>query len=261
METIKNKYHILLVFFFLASFPAISHCSEIRLSVAASMTDAIRELAAAFSPEHHEVSMLINSGSSGSLAKQIVHGAPADLFISANVKWMDYLVREGKINRTTVRVCAGNSLVFVGSSNIAVSSLDAIPSLSRIAIGSPQSVPAGQYAEQALRAAGFYEDLRDRNRLVMAKDVRQALLYADRGEVDGAFIYKTDALQAERAVIRFTVPQNLHDRIDYTAGLTPEGRRNEAARSFHTFLTGPEALTILVKYGFSAPALASAGIN
>lgn len=217
------------------------------------MTEAVKELAAAYSREHEEVSIIPNSGSSGSLAKQIVQGAPADLFISADTGWMDYLVKAGKIKRRTLQIVASNSLVFVGSAGAAVSSLDAVSSLPRIAIGSPQSVPGGQYAQQALRAAGLYEDMSARHMMVMAKDVRQALLYADRGEVDGAFVYKTDALLAERVVILFTVPAHMHDRIDYPAGLTLTGERNEAARAFHEFLAGGEALPILEKFGFSAP--------
>ena len=225
MKTMKIKSLVLVLLFFFASFPAISHAAAIRLSVAASMTDATKGLAAAYRRENPEVSILPNFGSSGSLAKQINLGAPADLFVSANTKWMAYLVQEGKVDRGSVRFFAFNSLVFVGSSKAGVSSLDELPSLSRIAIGSPQSVPAGQYAKQAMRAVGIYENLLQKNKLVMAKDVRQALLYADRGEVAGAFVYKTDALLAEHAVILFTIPARLHDRIDLPGRAHTGGRQ------------------------------------
>lgn len=251
MKKINPKSIALTLLFFF--FPTIAQAAVINLCVAASMTDATKELAAAFHKKNPGVSILPDFGSSGSLAKQINLGAPADLFVSANKKWMAYLVQEGKIERNTVRILACNSLVFIGAPQAGVSSLAGVPSLSRIAIGSPQSVPAGQYAEQAMRAVGIYENLLQKNKLVMAKDVRQALLYADRREVAGAFVYKTDALLAEHAVILFTVPARLHDRIDYPVGLTPEGGKNKAARSFYSYLASPEALAVLEKFGFTAP--------
>lgn len=253
MNTIKVKKIIPAVIFLCIFSPAISYGAEIRLSVAASMGDAIKELAALYSKKNTDVSIFPNLGSSGALAKQIVQGAPADLFISANTKWMDYLVKDGEVDKQTLRFFAANTLVFIGAPNSGVTSFAAIPTLSRIAIGSPQSVPAGQYAAQAMHAVGIYENLLAENKLVLAKDVRQALLYAERGEVDGAFVYKTDALMAKQAVILFTVPEDLHDRIEYPMGLTMEGNRNETAKSFYTFLTSPAALVILKKYGFSAP--------
>ena len=110
---------------------------------------------------------------------------------------------------------AYNKLVFAGKKGISITSLADLKTLQRIAIGTPASVPAGQYAEQAMRAAGVYEDLVKDKKLVMAQDVRQALLYADRGEVDGAFVYKTDALLAKEAEILLVVPDKLYDRISY----------------------------------------------
>ena len=83
--------------------------------------------------------------------------------------------------------------------------------------------------------------------------MRQALTYADRGEADGAFVYRTDALMATSAVILFTVPQELYEKITYPIALTVDGAKKEQARAFHGFLTGPQALPVLLKHGFSAP--------
>jgi len=221
---------------------------EVRLSVAASMTDAIKELVATYQKEVDGVSFLPNFGSSGTLAKQIAQGAPADIFISANPMWMTYLVEEGRIPSEKVRTFAFNSLVFVGKKGAAVESLEDLAGLRRIAIGSPRSVPAGQYAEQALKAAGLYEEAAAK--LVMAKDVRQALMYAERGETDGAFVYKTDALLAQDTVILLEVPQALYDEVTYPAGLTVEGAKNSDAVAFFAFLNTAEAADTLKKYGF-----------
>lgn len=231
---------------------ATQAAEEVHLSVAASMTDAFKELDAAFAAGHPGVAMLPNFGSSGALAKQVAQGAAADLFVSANAEWMTYLEKEGKIARQTVRDLARNTLVLVGPQTVPVNSLSDLDAMQRIAIGSPRSVPAGQYAEQAMRAAGVYERLAAAKKLVMAQDVRQALLYADRGEVDGAFVYRTDALLAKKAVILYTVPADLHDAISYPMGLTADGEKNSAARAFYDFLAGPDAMKILEKYGFGA---------
>ncbi|BCR07014.1 molybdate ABC transporter substrate-binding protein [Desulfuromonas versatilis] len=222
--------------------------AEVRLSVAASMTDAVNELIASYRIKAAGASFLPNFGSSGALAKQIAQGAPADIFISANPKWMSYLVEQGSIAPGQVRNLAFNSLVFVGRKGLAVASLEDLARLGRIAIGSPRSVPAGQYAEQALKAAGLYDRLGDR--LVMAQDVRQALVYADRGETDGAFVYRTDALLAKEAVILLEVPQGLYDEVTYPVGLTQAGAKNPEAVAFLEYLAADEAAKILTKYGF-----------
>lgn len=261
MQSTKKRFLVLLLAFFVSALPAISVGAQISLSVAASMTDAVKELAASYAKVQPDVTILPNFGSSGSLAKQIVQGAPADLYISANTKWMEYLQKEGVVSGQKVRLFASNSLVFVGQSTTGVSSLAALPTLTRIAIGSPQSVPAGQYAQEVMRSVGIYEELMQNNKMVMAKDVRQALLYADRGEVDGAFVYKTDALLAKQATILFIVPETLHKRIDYPMGLTIAGENNSAAQAFYIFLTKPAALGILEKFGFSAPTATSIGVN
>jgi molybdate transport system substrate-binding protein len=98
--------------------------------------------------------------------------------------------------------------------------------------------------------AGIYATLEADSKLVMAKDVRQALVYADRGEVDGAFVYKTDALLATQAKILFTVPTELYPEVAYPLGLTVEGAKKAEARAFYDFLSSAEAVAILAKYGF-----------
>lgn len=252
MKRINSFLPVILLFLLFSFVPLSVKAGELRMSVAASMTDTVKELAGAFVKEHPEVSILPNFASSGSLAKQIVQGAPADLYISANQKWMDYLLQEKQIVPETVHIFAYNALVFVGQKGTNVRALNDIVSLTRIAIGSPKSVPAGQYAAQAMKAAGVYDQLIRDHKLVMAKDVRQALLYADRGEVDGAFIYRTDALLAREASILFTVPADLHDPVAYPRGLTPAGTKNSDARAFYAFLETPAAIRILKKYGFEA---------
>lgn len=222
----------------------------VNLSVAASMTDAFKEIMTGFSAVHPGVRLRPNFASSGSLAKQIEQGAPADIYVSANPKWMNYLLEKKMIAPGTDRIFAYNKLVFVGEKKSAGVSLAGLVRLDRIALGSPRSVPAGQYARQAMDRAGIYAVLEQAKKLVMAKDVRQALLYADRGEVDGAFVYRTDALLAVDAKVLFTVPDELYDRVSYPIAMTIPGAQKAMATAFYDYMGSPEAIAILGKYGF-----------
>jgi len=244
-----RKMFLPLLALLLATAPA-PLAAEIRLSAAASMTEALGELNGAYAAGHPGVAVVPNYAASGTLAKQIAQGAPVDLFVSANPKWMEFLVAEGRVAAAGVRNLAYNSLVLVGSQERTVASFDDLRRLRRIAIGSPRSVPAGQYAEEALTRAGLYRELAEAGKLVFAQDVRQALLYADRGEVDGAFVYRTDALLAREAGILFAVPAELHARVAYPMGLTSAGERNPDAVEFFRFLQSAEAGKILQKHGF-----------
>lgn len=223
--------------------------ADINVSAAASMRDVMNELSDTFAKKTQGVTFQKNYGASGALAKQIENGAPADVYVSANVQWMDYLKEKKLVEATSISILAYNELVFVGKPKLKVASLKDVVNLSKISIGSPKSVPAGQYAEEALKKAGIYTQLE--NKLVMARDVRECLLYADRGEVDGAYVYKTDALEmAKNVKILFTVPQELYARVTYPMALTATGSKKPEAASFLKFLQAAEAKAILSKYGF-----------
>jgi molybdate transport system substrate-binding protein len=234
----------------LFAFPASA--GKIGISAASSLTEAVSELCSRYGAMHPGVTLVRNFASSGTLASQIASGAPTDLFVSANPKWMDYLVEQGRIPRVGVRALATNALVVVGRKEGRMDTLDDVTKFSRIAIGSPKSVPAGEYAEKALMVSGVYEQLRRENRLVVAKDVRQALMYAERGEVDAAFVYRTDALLAREAAILYEVPFELYPPVTYPVGLTSDGVKNSDAKAFFTYLKSAEAAMVLEKYGFVA---------
>lgn len=222
---------------------------EIRVLAAASLADAVTDLSERYAATHPGITVVRSFAGSGTLAKQIVHGAPADIFLSANPQWLEYLQAEGSVSADGVTVFAYNVLVFAGARNPEIASMADLPRLERIAIGSPTSVPAGRYAEEALRGAGLYEGLRAARKLVMAKDVRQALMYADRGEVDGAFVYRTDARLAPRVTVLFEVPQDA-SRVSYPMALTAAGARNEEAVDFFRFLRSRAARAVLARYDF-----------
>jgi len=222
--------------------------AEISISAAASMKDVVNELSANFAGKHPGVKFLRNYGGSGALAKQIENGAPCDIYISANLEWMDYLKARKLVDSSGIGVFAHNALVFAGAPGKA-SSLPDLLKLERIAIGSPKSVPAGEYAMLALKKAGLYRQLE--KKLIMTKDVRECLMYAERGEVEGGFVYRTDVMQTKQIRVLFTVPQELYPRVTYPVALTVAGGRNRDAAGFLAYLHGVEARQILVRYGFA----------
>ncbi len=247
----KTIAALLMCVFVIGSTPVRSEV--VTISVAGSMTDVFKKLAGAFEQANPDITVQLNFASSGALAKQISQGAPADIFVSANTNWMDYLVEKRLVDAADIRILAHNSLVFIGGKDKKVSTLQDLAGFDRIALGSPASVPAGKYAEQAMRSVGVYASLLAANKFIMAKDVRQALMYADRGEADGAFVYRTDALLAEKAVILLAVPSSLYPRIDYPLAVTMSGRNKQAARQVFSFLNGKDALAIIESFGFVAP--------
>lgn len=229
--------------------PALSLAGDVNLSIAASLKDVINELSDSFAKKNPGIKFVKNYGGSGALAKQIENGAPADIFISANLEWMDYLKARKLVDTASIGTFAHNTLVFAGAADKKIKAMQDLLKLEKIAIGSPKSVPAGEYAADAFKKAGLDKQLE--KKLVMAKDVRECLMYAERGEVDGAFVYRTDALQAKQAKILFTVPQELYPRVTYPMALTVTGLKNRGAAAFYTFLQSGEAKAVLSKYGFA----------
>ena len=244
-EATKFFFAMFLLVFLMS--PAFA--GEVNLSIAASLKDVINELADSFAKQNADIKFLKNYGGSGALAKQIENGAPADIFISANIEWMDYLQSKKLMSAASIGIFAYNTLVFAGRTDKKVSGLQDLHKLEKIAVGSPKSVPAGQYAMEALKKAGVEKQLEQK--LVMAKDVRECLMYAERGEVDGAFVYKTDALLAKQAKILFAVPQELYPQVTYPMGLTGSGSKNKDAEAFYRYLQSGEAKAVLAKHGFA----------
>jgi len=232
----------------------LSACADDSLTVytAASMTGVIEEAAEAFHRAGGE-RVLVRTGSSGMLATEIEHGAPADIFVSADPSWTDRLVERGLFEKGAVRTLAWNSLVVVVPTDM---SEDVIPvnhhllwELERIAIGDPQSVPAGKYARQAMELLGIWEELQ--GKLVESPDVRAALALVERGEVQAGVVYGTDALASDRVKVAFTFQETSHDVIAYTAGVLKDAAHPQEARAFLDFLSGPPGVSILRERGFS----------
>ncbi|MEI7695732.1 MAG: molybdate ABC transporter substrate-binding protein [Chlorobium sp.] len=245
MNTIKRIFTLWVA---LLAMTASARAGELNLSVAASLKEVINELSVSYTAKHPGTVILKNFGASGTLAGQIENGAPADLFIAANSEWMDYLNNKKLVDGSSIKSFAWNSLVFVGTTSKKVASVKDLPILEKIAIGSPKSVPAGEYAMAAMTKSGVVTKLAEK--FVMAKDVRECLMYAELGEVDGAFVYKTDALLAKKSKLLFAVPQELYPRVVYPMVLTIKAAQNPEAKAFLAYLQGKEAKSVLTKFGF-----------
>jgi molybdate transport system substrate-binding protein len=231
---------------FVLSFCAMAQ--EVKIGAGVGLKDVLNDLSVAFVEKYPSVKATKNLAPAGVLAKQMDSGAILDLVIFPDVKWMDYLKEKKHVDAGSIAPVAYNTLVFIGPSTTKAANLNDLVRLDRIAIGSPKSVPAGEYAMEALKKAGIDKKLE--KKLVMARDVRQCLTYAERGEIDGAFVYRTDALLAKHAVILFSVPRKFYSPIVCMMALTVSGVANPAAARFFSFLQSEEGKEIIARHGF-----------
>lgn len=229
--------------------------AQLTISAAASLTDALEEVKAVYEEKTDDVTLRYNFGASGALQTQIEEGAPVDLFVSAATKNMQALVDGGFIEESKQTNLLGNELVVVVSEDgkLNLSSMQDLQGdgLSKIAIGIPESVPAGNYAKEALEKEELWDALQDK--LVQAKDVRQVLSYVETGNADAGFVYRTDAVSSDHSEIAFAVSPDGYPAIHYPVGIVKDSSHQQEAADFYEFLQSQEALDIFVKHGFTIP--------
>lgn len=228
---------------------------ELTVSAAASLTEALNELKASFESANPGVTLSFNFGASGALQQQIEQGAPADLFISAASKNMNALIDNGFVEKDQTMDLLSNTLVAVTPKDGRLS-LQSVQDLLRedvakLAVGIPESVPAGAYAKEALTEAGIWDKLQTKT--VQAKDVKQVMQYVETGNVDAGFVYKTDAISSDAAAIAFEVDPGSYSPILYPIGIVKETDVLDETRKLYDYLQTEEAMDIFRKYGFSEP--------
>jgi molybdate transport system substrate-binding protein len=273
---------IALIAILASSGPAIAQPATqpvLRVSAAISLVDVLRDLQTRYGQDtaHH---IELNVAASGQLMAQIRHGAPVDLFISAAHEQIDALARDGLVDPASVRVVARNRLVLVVTADSvrheddhadahdadsdksaaagAAGSYDDDRGFAqladarrfkRIAVGDPRTVPAGEYARQVLDHLKLADALRDR--LVYTVNVRQAMDYVLRGEVDAGIVYRTDARSvAPRLRIVATAGPHWHQPIEYSAAIVRGARHTQHAERFLEYLQSPDAQAVFVSHGF-----------
>ena len=220
---------------------------------AASLADVLEEVDRAFTARTH-IEVRASYAASSVLAKQIEAGAPADVFFSADLAWVDYVEKRGLVKAGSRRDLLSNSLVLIAPADSPVRlriepRFDLVGALGggRLATGDPDSVPVGKYARAALTQLGVWDSVAAR--LVRAENVRAALEYVARGEAALGIVYRTDAQAEKRVRIVDTFPADTHRPITYPAVVTAGARAQ--APQFVEFLSGAEARQIFSRYGFT----------
>ncbi len=222
--------------------------AELTISAAASLQNALNDVKTEFEKDHSAITVTFNFGGSGSLQQQISQGAPADLFFSAAMDKYQILADEGLIEEGKNLI--GNDLALIVSKDAAsnVSRFEDIISLDTISIGTPESVPAGKYAQEALTNMGIWDKIE--GNIIYAKDVRQVLTYVESGNVDAGIVYRTDASVSEDVEVIASAPEGTHEDIIYPVGILNESDHQEEAKLFYDYLQSEKAMAIFKKYGF-----------
>jgi len=229
---------------------------EMTLSVAVSLKEAVEELGRGFTAANPGVTLRYNFGASGDLQKQIEAGAPVDLFLSAAQRQMDELEKQKLIVTSSRRVFARNVLTVIkpANSNVDIAKpADLLEArVTRIAIGHPKTVPAGQYTEESLRALGLWERLQPK--IVFTENVRQALDYVARGEVEAGFVYTTDAAARAQGVKEaFRPPEDSYRPVVYPGAVVAGSKHVASAQAFLDMLSGASGRAVLARFGFLPP--------
>ena len=234
--------------------PAAAQNRDILVFAAASLKNALDEAAAQWQRESGK-KVVISYAASNTLIKQIEQGAPADMFISADLDWMDYGQQKGLIKPDTRSNLLGNRLVLIApkDSNISANiqpgfDLAALLKGGRLAMGNVDAVPAGKYGKASLEKLGAWDGVKDK--IAQAESVRAALLLVARGEAPLGIVYQTDAAADPTVKIVGTFPENTHPPIIYPIALTKDST-NPDALAFLNFIRSPAARPIFERQGFT----------
>jgi molybdate transport system substrate-binding protein len=228
-----------------------AYADDILVSAAASLTDVLKEISAAYQAKSKHT-IKFNFGPSSGLARQIDEGAPADIFFSADLPQMDVLDKKERLEPGTRKNLLSNQLVIIvpaDSKPIIASPKDLLKAdIKRIALAEPSSVPVGVYTSKYLADEGLWDQVKPK--VVPVQDVRATLASVESGNVEAGFVYKTDAAVSKKVKIVFEVPVDKGARITYPVAIVKESKRKEAARDFMNFINSRAAKDAFKKYGF-----------
>lgn len=223
--------------------------SVLLVSAAVSLKDSLNEIKKQFEEENPSIEVRYNFSSTGALQRQIEQGAPVDVFFSASKDLFEQLNKKGLINQSLQMDYLGNSLVLITNKENESLKMEDLASkeFGKLAIGTPETVPAGKYAKEAL----LHDDLWETNkkRMVFAKDVRQVLSYVETGNVHAGIVYKTDAMTSKK-VNQTPIEPDKYDSIIYPAGVLHETEHENEAEAFFRFLQQEQSLEVFEQQGF-----------
>lgn len=225
--------------------------ADLQVFAAASLTDALQEIAPAYEAAGGG-KLQFNFAGSNALARQIQEGAPADVFLSADEPKMNALEKAGLILDGTRHSLLSNALVVViaAGSPLKVDSAQALaaPDIKRIALADTKGVPAGIYAREYLEKAGLWEKVKDR--VIPTENVRAALATVESGDADAGIVYKTDAAISRAVKVAYEVPDGEAPKISYPAAVVKASKNPAAAEKFLAYLKSEPAQAVFKKYGF-----------
>lgn len=232
-----------------------SYAASIKVYAAASLTNALTDIAKQYEQQTGNTVTPVFAASS-TLAKQIEAGAPADVFFSADEKWMGYLSQKGKVDGSQVSKLLNNELVMIAPKGHPFK-FKPTPDFKiaqafkgYLCTGQTESVPVGIYAKQSLTSLGWLDQLK--GRVVGADDVRAALTFVERGECDAGIVYSTDAKISSKVQVVGMFPENTHKPIVYPVSVTKSSSEAATATDFVNYLkSNPQAQAVFAKYGFS----------
>lgn len=234
---------------------SVSAQAKVTVFAAASMTNALNQIAQDYKKAKPEQEIVFSFASSSTLAKQIEQGAPADIFVSANKKWMTHLSENGLTVKDSEQVLAGNELVLIVPQASQLKDVDVakggwIAELkeSFLSVGDPDHVPAGQYAKEALTNLKLWDKVEAK--LARGKDVRAALALVERAEAPLGIVYSTDGKVSEGVKIVGVFPAGTYKAVEYPVALLKD-RDSAESRAFLNYLNLAEAKKVLASYGFS----------
>ncbi len=228
--------------------------ATLTVSAASSLTNVFKEVAAAYTQAHPETAIEYNFAASGALVQQIRHGAPVDVFASADQKSMNDAAAEGLLDEATRNNFVRNEVVLIEPSSAAgavkdLQSLDAA-AVGKIAVGNVASVPVGRYTKEGLEKSGQWERLAPK--FIFAENVRQVLDYVSRGEVQAGFVYATDAaVRGDK--VRVVQALSTDTVVNYPVAVIKSSANAAQARSFVKFLDSDQAQAIFARAGFKKP--------
>ena len=250
----KFKLNIINPIIFVLFLIGNSFClaGDITIFAAASLTNAAKNIGQQFEKETG-IKCKFNFASSGQLARQIEAGAPADLYLSANISWLKYLIEQKLISSENSKLFAGNRLVFISPKAHKKLKLELKKEFNllnqfegRLVIGDPGHVPAGKYAQEALSKLKWFAPLK--KRLLFCSSVREALRIIELGEWNLGIVYLSDAKQSKKIQIQKYFPEELHTKIRYGAAII--NTENTSAQKFYKFLSSEQTKSILKNYYF-----------
>lgn len=235
---------------------ARAETKELTVSAAISLKNAFEEIGRLYEAKEGGTKVLFNFGASGDLVKQIEGGAPVDVFASAAQNDMDEAGKKGLLLAGSRADFADNTVVLIVpmTAKTSMKSFEDLKadSVKKIAVGNPKTVPAGRYAEEIFQYYRIFDAIKDK--LIPTDNVRQALDYVARGEVDAGVVYSTDAMARTAEVrIAVTAPERSHRPVIYPIAVVKGTKNEAAAKAFIAFVLSPEGQRILEKYGFKTP--------